>query len=316
MRFDVCLMNPPYHGENTGDSIYIDFIQKSLNNSDVLVAVSPIIGFFGHLENGSAANKNVNFHDTINTYKPYIEEVNSNIFDAGIKGGICISLFDKFNTPEKIKIVKTNGTTKLFDTQESIMYIDNEYLYDMWKKLSNYMLGTSDLGGYLNLKYPAYYVNNKSNTFDFTQDNVYNHLYYGKNNVNLTKFTIKREKTYDNKALYVYLYKPDASFNGVIYKKCVNGPISFSEKDMEIRMCYLKFNNKPEEIKKSKNVISYLQSDFCKLVLKLAGNVFHPYLKYDFMPWLDFSKSYTEEELFNMIGMKYDKEEIDKILND
>ena len=48
----------------------------------------------------------------------------------------------------------------------------------------------------------------------------------------------------------------------------------------------------------------------------LAGEYFHPYLRYDFIPWLDFSKSDTDEELFNMIGMEYNKEEINNILNE
>ena len=37
--------------------------------------------------------------------------------------------------------------------------------------------------------------------------------------------------------------------------------------------------------------------------------------QYKYFPYLDFSKSYTNEELFNIIGMKYNKEEINKILN-
>ena len=36
--------------------------------------------------------------------------------------------------------------------------------------------------------------------------------------------------------------------------------------------------------------------------------------RYKYYPWLDFSKSHTDEELFNMIGMEYNKEEINKIL--
>ena len=43
---------------------------------------------------------------------------------------------------------------------------------------------------------------------------------------------------------------------------------------------------------------------------------FHTYLRFDFVPWLDFSKSYTDEELFNMIDMEYNKEEINNILKD
>lgn len=38
-----------------------------------------------------------------------------------------------------------------------------------------------------------------------------------------------------------------------------------------------------------------------------------PFTRYDYFPYLDFSKSYTNEELFEMIGMKYNKEEINKV---
>ena len=75
---------------------------------------------------------------------------------------------------------------------------------------------------------------------------------------------------------------------------------------------YIKLNK--NEYEKSINICSYLKTDFCKLLLRLRGRYYHSYLKFDFVPWLDFSKEWTDEELFKIIGMKYDKEEIDKIL--
>ena len=38
--------------------------------------------------------------------------------------------------------------------------------------------------------------------------------------------------------------------------------------------------------------------------------------KYKYFPYLDFSKVYNTEDLFKLIGMEYNKEEIDNILKD
>lgn len=64
-----------------------------------------------------------------------------------------------------------------------------------------------------------------------------------------------------------------------------------------------------------KNAIHYLMSDFARLCCYVSRETIGRF-GYQFLPALDFSKSYTEEELFNMIGMEYNKEEIDKILPD
>ena len=37
--------------------------------------------------------------------------------------------------------------------------------------------------------------------------------------------------------------------------------------------------------------------------------------QYKYFPYLDFAKSYTNEELFDIIGMKYNKEEIPDTVN-
>ena len=78
-------------------------------------------------------------------------------------------------------------------------------------------------------------------------------------------------------------------------------------------MCYVEFDK--SEKNKAENFLNYLDSDLVKLCIKFStlSNI-QNINRYTIIPWLDFSKSYTDEELFEMIGMKYDKEEIDKIL--
>ena len=308
-RFSCCVMNPPYAGKNPGDSIYIDFINNCLEISDKLVVVSPLTGFLGHNEHGSAAGKNVKLHNLMDEYKPSIEEV-KNEFDAGIKGKVGISVFDKSNIPEKIKIKYLTGHEIKVDEQINIIDNNSEYLNRFKGKLFKFMIG-ENINQFINLKHPLIYVGrDKSNIIKFKHDNLYNHIYYGKNGEGLAKFTCKIEKNIDKDKLYIFLMKANASFNYYTYKQTRNCGIPYEESWFEKSLCYIKCDS----LEESKNICEYLNTDFCALILKLRA-YFHGYLKYDFVPWLDFSKSYTDEKLFNMIGMKYDKSEINKILN-
>ena len=307
--FDVCLMNPPYSGINPGDSLYIDFINKSVELSDKLVVISPLVGFLGHNEHGSAAGKNVKLHSLMDKYKPEIEET-KNAFDAGIKGRLGITFFDKDSNNTKIKIKYINGSIIEADKQINLIDNDNEYLRKFKSHIYKFMIG-EDTDKFINLKYPAIYKgNDKSDTVTFIHDNLFNHLYYGKNGEGLSKFTKRIEQHIDKDKYYVFLMKPNANFGEYLYKETYNKGIEYNEDWFEKRLCYIKCDN----IEESENICDYLKTDFCRLLLKLRNNYYHLYLKYDFVPWLDFSKSYNDDELFEMIGMKYDKDAINKIL--
>ena len=93
-----------------------------------------------------------------------------------------------------------------------------------------------------------------------------------------------------------------------------NEAVPYKPEYFEKIALYIKFDNNILGLKKSEYLCSYLHTDFVKLIFKCAGEKYHQYLKYDFIPWLDFSKNYTSIELFNMIGMEYDENEINKIL--
>ena len=124
------------------------------------------------------------------------------------------------------------------------------------------------------------------------------------------------DKNPNKDSLFIYIYKINASFTGILYKSLTyNNAVEYNESTFaKGSLLYIELNK--NDYKKSENICSYLKTDFCKLITNLAGEYFHPYLRYDFIPWLDFSKSYTDEELFKIIGMEYNKEEIDNILKD
>ena len=215
------------------------------------------------------------------------------------------------NIPEKIKIIFKGGNKIEFDNQISIIDNNNKYLTEFKSKLYKYMIG-EDTNDFINLKYPYIYKGrNKEDIVEFKQDNLYNHLYYGKNGERFSKFKVKIEKTIDTDKYYIFIFKPNSSFGEFLYKKTYYEPIKYQNEWFEKGLCYIKCDSKQV----GENICKYLRSDFCRLINRLRM-YFHMYLRFDFVPWLDFSKSYTDEELFNMIGMEYNKEEIDNILKD
>ena len=308
-HFDICLMNPPYSGgTRKGDGLYVDFINKCIDISYNVISVNPFDQINTHVENGALKNKAKLLHDNIDNFKPEIEIIDSSGFDASFKGEVCIVSFLQ-NKNDKITI-KKNSKIHLFNSQSEIIINDNEYLKEFKKKLFEFMIG-KDVDKFINLKHPKIYIgSDKNNEIKFIKDNVYNHLNYTKISAPYAKFTCKIEKNIDKDKLYIFLMKPDASFAYYTYKQTSKQGIPYEESWFEKRLCYIKCDS----LKESKNICEYLNTDFCSLILKLQI-YFHSYLKYDFVPWLDFSKSYTDEELFNMFGIKYNKSEINKILN-
>ena len=314
-KFDIVLMNPPYSGINVGDSIYINFINKCIKIGKKIITISPLTGFLGHNEHGSAAGKNVELHNLMDEYKPEIEEV-KNIFDAGIKGKVGISFFNTENVPEKIRIKYLSGSIIETDKQLNIIDNDNKYLKEFKSHIYKYMIG-EDTDEFINLKYPYIYKGkDKTNEIKFVHDKLFNHLNCVKNIEGLSIYKNIKEDNYDKDKLYIFLFKLNASFGEYLYKQTNNNAIKYDINNKifnQSGVMYIKLNK--NEYEKSKNICSYLKTDFCKLLLRLRGRYYHSYLKFDFVPWLDFSKEWTDEELFKMIGMKYDKEEIYKILN-
>ena len=227
-KLDVILMNPPYSGKNTGDSIYIDFINKCIEISNVVDVVSPLGGLLGHNEHGSAAGKNVILHNLMDDYKPSIYEI-TNTFDAGIKGKVGITIFDKIHHSDKITIEYVNGVKLEFDNQISIIDTNNKYLTEFKSKLYKYMIG-EDTNDFINLKYPYIYKGrNKEDIVEFKQDNLYNHLYYGKNGEGFSKFKVKIEKTIDTDKYYIFIFKPNSSFGEFLYKQTYYEPIKYQK---------------------------------------------------------------------------------------
>ena len=256
MKFDIILMNPPYYRINVGDSIYINFINKCIKIGKKIITISPITGFLGHNEHGSAAGKNVELHNLMDEYKPEIEEV-KNIFDAGIKGKVGISFFNTENVPEKIRIKYLSGSIIETDKQLNIIDNDNKYLKEFKSHIYKYMIG-EDTDEFINLKYPYIYKGkDKTNEIKFVHDKLFNHLNCVKNIEGFSIYKNIKEDNYDKDKLYIFLFKLNASFGEYLYKQTNNDAIKYDINNKifnQSSVMYIKLNK--NEYEKSKNICS------------------------------------------------------------
>ena len=282
-KFDVCLMNPPYDETTSGDQFYVKFINEVLKISYKAIIISPHIGFLSKSNN----NKSKLLKYNINTFKPELIITNWEKFDVKPNSKCCISIWDIKNPNNKIKVGNT-----YFDSQNDIILDDNKYLHDFYIKLVNY------------LKY-------NNSIYDMCIANPKNSQYYDPNGIN------KIKNIWDDKDTWftVFPYCISTHFSAFDVKKYSDelwyGParilLPFKNK-LHAENCY-------KTIHKNTKKRGEL-TDFYSLISNaLPANFYiHSPEKYKYFPYLDFSKSYTDEYLFKMIGMEYNKNEIDKIL--
>lgn len=306
-KFDICLMNPPYARPNHfGDGLYLDFINKCLEISNKLVSVNPLGLLITQNKGGALKNKTEKFVKIFDEVKGSIEII-ENEFDAGIKSKICILDIDMQNKAENI-IIQCKNKTYSFKCHKDIRLIESQYLEDFAYKLIKYMT-SEDVSSYVDLKFPRLFTHEKD--IEIIKDNIYNHIHAHKKiepckiNNNIV------EKEIDKDKLYLYFYKVNATYSSILYKTSNTEAVKYDDKMFNKGgFLYMTFNI--NEIDKSKKICNYLKTDFCNLILSISGKYIHRYTRYMFMPYID--KDITDKELFKMIGMKYDKEEIDKIL--
>ena len=279
-KIDVILMNPPYSKNKVGDEFYKHFIYKVREISKNSIIIHPS-GIFDSVSNSTKEKK------LYNNSNVEVEYINSKVFDANIRGNIIISSF--LDKPQNMITVINDKIIKKYNSLDEIRFENSEYLEKFESKLKDFLQETQiTLGEKINFG-PRY--------SGFTRRDL-----------------IKTELNTDN--LYVIIYKPNASFNGILYKSIHDKePIKFDKQILNgSATCFVEFNKNESDL--ARNFIKYTKTDFIKLCCLVSKYIVGKKIKYLSVPWLDFSKSYTDEELFNMIGMEYDKEEINNILKD
>ena len=285
-KFDVVIMNPPY-GVGKDMQIYIGFINKVLEISNKSVNITPSNAFFSNRKKG----KNDILRKNINEFKPELDILDWKEFkDVSAQSDACISVFDTKNIPEKIKII-INSHEKYFTDQNSMNFNDSSYLLEFVNKLKKY-------------------CETHKTFYSECVENPKNKQYF------VNKGREKIVDDIDHNLWYVYLpYIMAGYWSAIGYEKynekTWNGPARIIlpfKTENEAKNCFYTLatgKNRGE------------LTTFYKLIVEAVHVLLLDAIdRYDYFPYLDFSKSYTTEELFKIIGMKYDKEEIDKILKE
>lgn len=280
-RFSCCVMNPPYNENSEGDQFYVKFVNGVLDITDKCIFITPDIAYF------AKNKKNKELKEKINKFKPEFIIGDWKDFDAAPNSRSCISIWNTKNPPEKIKV-----GNNYFDKQSDIILNDNPYLQEFFNKLNKY--------------------------FE-THDSVYDKCVANPKNKQYFDPTGRRKikQTWENKNTWftVFPYCVAAHFTTFYYEqyndKLWNGParilLPFDNKE-HAKNCYLTV----QDPKKNKGDLEPFYKIICNILTRdLFYNVVN---RYSYFPYLNFSKTYSTEELFEIIGMEYDKNKVDKIL--
>ena len=275
-------MNPPYDLNSHGDQLYVKFINKVILHADKAVIISPDNAFL------NKTNKNKDLKLNINKFKPELIIGDWKDFDAHPTSKSCISIWNILSPNSKIKIGNS-----YFDKQEDIITCDSSYVKEFYDKLVEYFKTHKSL-------------------YDVCVANPKNSQYFDPNGRTKIKDTWPDKTTW----FTVMPYCIASHFTTFGYEKYTdslwNGParilIPFKNENLA-KNCYITIqdsNNKKGDL----NVFYKLISN----VLASAGYI-KSVDKYKYFPYLNFNKIYSTEELFSLIGMKYDEDKINDVLN-
>ena len=285
-KFDICLMNPPYLGDNRNDYNFpLKFLNKVCEISNRVISIQPIMFIFKTYDRKSPEFTEKTAIQNVETYKTSIDEVNMDEFDA--KFGNKIGIID-INTQIEIGIFTVNN--KEYQKVSEVTKFSHDKLLTKFAEICKTLSAENNIGQHM------IYAADKRDIKGLDQKEKDN----------------KSNKWFVNIAI-VRGNKGTADMYSVIPKdrnaEYGNRPSS-----------YINFNSKEE----AENFINYVKTDFvssCLYLYKYDLNL-APLLRY--IPWFDFSDphfSKSPKEIDDWLFKKYNisdeiRKHIEEILPD
>ena len=319
MKFDVIVGNPPYQlndGGGTGSSakpIYHNFIQQAKKlNPRYLTMIIPARWFTGGKGLDEFRSEMLNdkrlkiLHDYINAGDCFP--------NVSIEGGICYFLWDRehdgkceYHLHNSIGEVKTSYRT--LNEADDVFVRDNEAL-EVLKKVKAFNEGS--FSSLVSSRNPyglgSNFINQNKKLFKTTKsENDFELL-----GILNRKRTIKIiPKTYTDIKLYdeidkwrVFISKADGAAGQIgnpIPARIIGKPIVAKPYDI-CTETFLRVGPFKDE-NETNNVISYMQTKFFRFLVGIRKNKNMTQSTYLFAPIQDFSKSWTDEMLYEKYGL-------------
>lgn len=285
-RFDCGVLNPPYDGfthlkffnllcvgNETQEPVLLD--------DGFLVQTHPSTSWLNR-KPGERTSVESTAIDTISRYESSIELLDGNkIFNASFFTPISITTVDKSKTNSKINVIyrhfdSTNSRVHTVDSIDEVYLHGNDIVHKIRRKIEEKM-----------------------------NDNIENHLY---RNGARGKYYLRTNAVVGHPPKNG---KPNPDFYCVIYKKDENNidkiittkPDIHKRKDANGSLA-------GSSRKELNNVANYLMTKFarfCVSFYKISANMHYGEL--GLVPWLDFSRTWTDEQLFKYFELTKKEQE-------
>ncbi len=263
---DVTFSNPPYT-DNKDLKIIKALVEA--NYLKKLICVHPSTWLISQKNKIGKGLKLFNEIKVRNNLKKVYFFNGNIVFNIFLTNKCIISEFDFNSYFDKVEVFFNNNSSKFCNILDiSVHEINYEIIEDFFKKI----------------------------------------IKFSKNNNLFMNVTKKEEEIYDN-FFYVQLSKLRGNIDSFNKKFLQESFFTFLQKDVEknkgIRfkdnINVFKFNSEVEQ----ENFLKYLQTDFARLCLSLIKcNFGLGDSELTLIPWLDWTKSLTDDELFSFFGFK------------
>ena len=321
MKFDAVVGNPPYQlsggsGGTNDAPIYQYFVSSAQKlQADYTSLIIPSRWFSGGRENLLAEFR----HDMLadgGISKMFVFSDSHDIFPSvGIKGGLCYFLSQEGYSGECEYTLVKNGTptTIMRNLNDFDVLIREPILANIVKKVmaQNPRTVSEIISGDTPFGIPTNPKGSKKNSIDLYDEKSNEHntrLFYIESSerkigyVNRTKIT---KNSGDIDAIKVFI--PEAYGAGETFPHQILGVPEFGGANSICSQSYLYASFSSEE--EARNFIIYLKSKFFRsLVLSIKISQHAPSKTYRFVPMQDFSKPWTDAELYEKYALT--KEEI------
>lgn len=190
MKFDVCLMNPPYNR-----SLHLKFLYKTIDISDKVISIQPASRLYINIK---TRQEFINNYKQNNYKLESVDIINGKDFDAGIRDVCAISYFNKSKNTDNINVNIFNIETYNTNNIENVnIYGDIDIIQSIFNKIKNnkidkqkqyYFIGISKKVNNLHLTNNAAYLRNAGDIVtmngynskaNWVLDNYHNKEYYG-----------------------------------------------------------------------------------------------------------------------------------------